>query len=263
VLLRDSDPLRPAAAPSAVSPGRLPAAGSRSWRRDLERTVRRHRRLVAAGLAALAVLLGLAALAPPAAPTTSIVVAARDLPAGRVIAAGDLTTAAVPAPLTVAALTDPQTALGRVLAAPLAAGSVVPAGVVAGPEALASQLRAAGRSDVAVPVRLGDAGAAALLQPGDVVDVWATETSSLTSGSALDGAGDAVTSAADGLARRVAASVTVLAVPRPARDGGLLAGSDPAAATGGLVVLAVPSSSVAGLAHAAAVARLAATVLPR
>lgn len=260
MLLRDTDPLGPPAAPSPAPSGRAAPAGSRSWRRELERTLRRHRRLAAAGLAALAVLLGLAALAPPAAPTTSVVVAARDLPAGRVVVAGDLTTAAVPAPLAVAALTDPQAATGRVLAAPLAAGSVVPAGVVAGPEALASQVRAAGRSDVAVPVRLGDAGAAALLQPGDVVDVWATETTALTAGGTLDGTAAA---GADGLARRVAASVTVLAVPRPARDGGLLAGSDPAAATGGLVVLAVPSSSVAGLAHAAAVARLAATVLPR
>ncbi|RIQ19477.1 SAF domain-containing protein, partial [Jiangella rhizosphaerae] len=55
-----------------------------------------HRRLLAGGLAAAAVAFAIEAASPGAPATVDVVVAARDLPGGTVLAADDLTTAAFP-----------------------------------------------------------------------------------------------------------------------------------------------------------------------
>ena len=57
---------------------------------SFRRRVLRRRRLLAAVLTAVAVAAGLTATARPPAPTVTVVVAARDLPAGQVLSADDL-----------------------------------------------------------------------------------------------------------------------------------------------------------------------------
>jgi Flp pilus assembly protein CpaB len=88
---------------------------------------------------------------------------------------------------------------------------------------------------VATPVRLADPAGAALLSPGDRVDVLAAPA---------DGAAPA--------APTVAADVTVLAVPTEVEP-----------ADGALVVLATTPATAARLAAAAVASRLSVTVRPR
>ncbi len=221
------------------------AASAREW-------VQRRRRPLAAASAAAAALMLAVRAAPPEVPTVEVIAAARDLPAGALLQADDLARASVPGASPGDAVAAPSQAVGRVLAVPLAAGQPLAPTDLVGPGALSVQARAAGHSLVAVPVRLADAGVAALLQPGDTVDVWATPSGALAVGEDASGIREA---------QRVGEALQVLAVPRPARGGGLLAGSDPAAPTGGLVVLAVPTASVARLVRAAA-DRLAVAVRP-
>lgn len=135
-------------------------------RADLRRTVLRRRRLLAAVLLAVAVLAGLRALVPAAPPSATVLVAARDLPAGRPVGEGDLEQRSLPDDVV------PDGALrtwpsGRLLAAPLRRGEVVTdVRLTGGGPALAQ-----GEHTVAAPVRLSDAGQAALLAPGDRIDV--------------------------------------------------------------------------------------------
>ena len=76
---------------STRSAGRGPARVR--WR-DLRRALLWHRRLLAAGLAALAVALTIAALDPTPAPSVAILAAARDIPGGRLVTDADLITVA-------------------------------------------------------------------------------------------------------------------------------------------------------------------------
>src|SRR5690349_5352246 len=89
-------------------------------RRSVRRALLARRRLLAALLAAVAVGTGLQAAraTPPA--QVQVLVAARDLPAGTVVGADDLTGAAyTPGSVPTGLATD---AVGRTLAAPLRAG---------------------------------------------------------------------------------------------------------------------------------------------
>lgn len=185
--------------------------------RSVRRAVLRRRRLLAAVLTAVAVASGVhAATAPPPA-RVRVPVAARDLPAGTVLEAEDLTEAgfapgSVPAGVT-------RSAPGRTLAAPLRRGEPVTDVRLVGP-ALAD-----GYPDlVAVPVRLPDAGMAALLRVGDRIDLVGADP---------QGSGASV----------VAAGVPVLAVPAPEP-----AGSGP---EGRLVVIGAPPEDVPEVADAA------------
>ncbi len=67
--------------------------GDRLWR-EVRIGVRRYRRLLRAVLVVIVVAIVVARLSPKPAPTTAIVAAARDLPAGAVLAAADLRTIA-------------------------------------------------------------------------------------------------------------------------------------------------------------------------
>jgi Flp pilus assembly protein CpaB len=150
----------------------------------------------------------------------TLTVAAQDLPAGTVIAPGDLTRAPVPPDAVPAgAVADPD---GRTLAAPLRAGEPVTDVRLVGP-ALAEAYP--GRD--AVPVRLPDAGMAALLRVGDRIDLVAADP---------QGSG----------ARVVAADVPVLAVPRPAPESSVTGDLG-----GRLVVIGAEPGDVAALADAA------------
>lgn len=182
---------------SGMSPTRRRVRAVRHW-------LRRRRRLFAAVLVGAATLAGVRLVAPPPADTVAVMVARRDLPAGARLESGDLTQAFFPFALAPADRTSDV--VGRVLAAPIGRGEAVTGVRLVGPALAEAQ---AGQT--VLPVRIPDAGMAALLQPGDVVDLYATDPGS-------------------GAARLLAAGVTVLAIPRDAPEG-------PAGGTGGALVV--------------------------
>jgi pilus assembly protein CpaB len=134
--------------------------------------VRLRRRLLAAGLAAGAVALGLGVVAPAPPPTTPVVVAAGDLPGGGVLEAADLAVRRFP-PGAVPAGAARTTArwVGRALAAPVRAGEPLTDARVVGPGMLAGY----GSATVAAPVRIADADSVGLVRVGDRVDVIAPD----------------------------------------------------------------------------------------
>ena len=133
-----------------------------------------HRRKLAVLAALAAVLTGLAAAAPDGPPTLSVVRAtqrvARRHPARR------RPTSSWPgsSPLTRrrGALTDLAAAVGQTLAAPVAEGQIIT------PAALTTARAGTAAGRVVAPLRLADADLAALLRPGDQVDVIAADPQS-------------------------------------------------------------------------------------
>jgi pilus assembly protein CpaB len=215
-----------------------------SWLRALRRVTGRHRRLLAATLAGASVLSGLTALAPPPPPTVTVLAAARDLPGGESLAAGDVVAVTLPAQAVPdGALRPGDPAEGRPLAGPVRRGEPLTDVRLLGPSLLAGY----GEGLVAVPVRLADADAARLLRAGDLIDVLAAETATAAAASAT---------ATVAPVQVVAAGVRVVAVPPPGDDlaaGGVLG-------DGALVVLATRREVAAHLARAAVTARLSATI---
>lgn len=180
--------------------------------RAVRHQLRRRRRLLAAALTAVAVLGVLRALAPPEPDTVEVLVAVRDLPSGTRLDDGDLVAHDYPQDL---APPDATTiALGRVLAAPLGRGEVLTDARVVGPG-----LALAEPGQTILPVRLPDAGMAALLHPGDEVDLVATDPGT-------------------GASSIVARDVIVLATPRGVPDG-------PAGGAGGALVVVGTSATEA------------------
>lgn len=187
---------------------------------SLRRAVLRRRRLLAAVLTAVAVGAGLRAVAAPPPATVSVVVAARDLPAGAELEADDLVAAEFApgsAPDDLAA--DPT---GRILAAPVRRGEPVTDVRLVGPQLTE------GLSDLtATPVRLPDAGMVGLLRVGDRIDLVAA-----------DPRGDG--------AETVAVDTPVLAIPSEEAGGPGTAGLP-----GRLVVVGVAPDEVGDVAAAA------------
>jgi pilus assembly protein CpaB len=203
------------------------------WLRELRRAVAWRRRLLAGGLAAGSVAFAIQALAPPPPAGTDVVVAARDLSAGTVLSAGDLRLAHRPTgDVPRGALSITAAATGRPVSSAVRRGEVLTDVRLVGPGAL----RGLAAGTVAAPVRIADAESAALLRPGDVVDLLAAAA-----------APDAPT----GEARLVASGVRVLLAPRQQRSG-LTAGLG----NGALLLVATSSSTAARLAAAAATDRL-------
>ena len=135
------------------------------------------RRVLVVALLGAAAVLGLRPGPPPTVvapdvPGTAVVVASRDLPAGRVLAPADLRTVRVPAALAPShAVTSAAGLVGRVVAGPMRRGETVTDARVVGPGLTAGL--AAGEA-AAVPVRLADPETAALVRPGDRIDVLGT-----------------------------------------------------------------------------------------
>jgi pilus assembly protein CpaB len=130
------------------------------------------RRIVLARRLAAGVLAGLAltlALVPHTrAAGVAVAVAAAEIPAGATVRAADLAVREWPAELVpVGALHDPEAAVGRVLVGAARAGEPLTDVRLVG----AGSVPGAGRGGAAVPIRLADAGVAALLVPGSHVDV--------------------------------------------------------------------------------------------
>jgi Flp pilus assembly protein CpaB len=130
---------------------------------DLTAWLATYRRPLAGALAGLTVLLLVSALRPQ---TVPIVVAARDLPAGRQLGLADLRVENVPGTVVPDGAVRGPTVFGRVLAIALRRGTPIT------DVALISNGPPNGR--VAVPVELSDPAATSALTVGDVVDVLAT-----------------------------------------------------------------------------------------
>jgi Flp pilus assembly protein CpaB len=211
---------------------------------ELHRALGWRRRLLSAGLLAGAMAVALQVLAPPPPATVPVLVAARDLAAGAELTRADLRVAhRPPATLPAGALSAPDAATGRPVASAVRRGEVLTDVRLVG----AGALRGVGPGLVAAPVRVAEPGTAALVRPGDTVDVLA----------AAAGGGDSSdsTSAAGAYARLVASAVRVLSVPAP--SGGRLAGP---VDSGVLLVVATTSSTAARLAAAAVTDRLSVVV---
>lgn len=138
------------------------------WRR----LVRRHRRLAAALLLAVAAGLTVDALRPPEAVTTPVLAAAEDLPAGHRLQSSDvfalrLPPGAVPASAVAPARWDELA--GEVLAAPVGQGELVTATRTVG----AGLLDSAPPGTLAVPVALDTPMPDGAVRAGDVVAVLA------------------------------------------------------------------------------------------
>jgi pilus assembly protein CpaB len=216
------------------------------WRGVREPRLRRKRiglrRFLAAGLAAGAAAVALQVLAPAPPDLVPVVVATHDVGAGHQLTADDLRVAGWAAPMRPgAALADVASAMGRVTAGPLERDSAVTEGNLLGPGLLTGQ--PAGL--LAVPVRLAEPVAAALVRRGDRVDVIAAS-------------GSPVVTSAVVLARLPSQPDT------GAGWGGLGDGSAGSfgASGGAVVILGVPVEQASELARAQAAGALAIAVRP-
>lgn len=191
----------------------------------LRRRFLRHRRVVVAGLAALAVVSVVRVVAPTPPATSPLVVAAHDLLSGSVIGPDDIALVRMAADLIpTGSATSAAGLVGRIVAGPMRAGEpltdrrIVGAALVAGyPTGL-----------VAAPVRIQDADVVSLLRVGDRIDIYSSN-------------GDPAVPAP-----RVVSDAPVVTLPS----------LDSTGRDGALVVLAVSSADAARLAQASATTSL-------
>jgi Flp pilus assembly protein CpaB len=170
-------------------------------------------------LAVAAVLAGVHELRPPPPRVEAVLTAARDLPAGTTLSRDDLT--AVDYAVGTAPTGLARNVVGRVLAAPVRAGEPLTDVRLVG-----TPLAAAYPDAVAVPLRLPDAGMAALLHVGDRIDLVAADPQG-------------------SVARVVATDLVVVALPAPHDE------SASSGLPGRLVVVAAPEAAREELAQAA------------
>ena len=169
--------------------------------------------------AVVAVLSGLAATAPPAPPTTTVVRLRAALPGGAVLRSNDLQVVALADDaIPEGAVTDPDAVAGRRLAGPMNAREVLTSA------GLVNERTVSGPGRVLAPVRLADPEVVALLRTGEEVDVLAADGQT-------------------GQTRTVAPRARVVSVPPPERDATEIA-------SGALVILKVDAASVPGLTRA-------------
>src|SRR3954454_23448926 len=129
------------------------------------------RRLLAALCAAVAVLAAVKAVAPDPPRTVAVWAAARDLSGGSPLSSHDVQAVALPVGAVPAgALRAGAAVVGRLLAGPMRRGEPLTDVRLLEPSLLTA-LPDPGL--VAVPVRVADGSAAALVRPGDLVDVLA------------------------------------------------------------------------------------------
>ena len=201
----------------------------------LTRFVDRHRRTLAAVLTAAALIAAVLAVRPPAPATVEVLAAARDLDASGPLAADDLAPVSLPAPFVPqGALSPGDEASGRSLNAPVRRGEVITDARLADPPALPY-----GDGLIAVPVRVADPGAVALLSPGDRVDVLAARGR------------DEFAPARAGPATEVVGDRPVLAVPPESGNSG---------ESGALILIAATPQEARELAGRAADSRLSITI---
>lgn len=211
-----------------------------TWR-ELRARLGQPRRLIVAGLVAVAVLCGIDAARPTSPDTRSVWVAARDLSGGTPLGATDVRAERLPLlDVPVGALSTATTPVGRLLAAPMRSGEPITDVRLLGPSLLAAT---DDPGVVAVPVRVADGPAAiALVHPGDLVDV-------------IEATDDESGVSPPGGATTVVHDVRVLAIPAhpasPSSDGD----SD-----AGLLIVAADQHQADALAQAAVGSRLSVAV---
>lgn len=226
---------------------RGPAWNAQSWAGQprsspaarLGRLFLRRRRLFAALLLCAAAAIAVQQLTPAAPPTTTVLVAARDLPAGHILADGDVQPAAVSPDMvpdgalrggeasaagTAAAQVASQTTARGQLSGPVRRGEVLTDASLLGQ----GLLTGAPPGSQAVPLRISDPSTLSLLRQGQLVTVV------LSSSDALDG---------PATNQVLAARVPVLWTPALAPSGGgLLPAAQEAEAV--VVVAASPEQAV-------------------
>jgi pilus assembly protein CpaB len=154
-------------------------------------------------------------LQPPEPPSDQVWTAARDLPSGTVLVAEDLQRTAVPVGTAPHSPHDLDALLGRTLATSLEEGQVATQ-----PQTMSNGRLEGYPGRSAVPIRIPDAEAVAMLRPGDRVDLLGSDPQHDVPGT------------------RIAQDAVVLALPK-ASD----LGSTPAL-TGRLVVFAIQTEQV-------------------
>lgn len=195
-----------------------------SYVRRARRALLRHRRLIAAALAAAAVICLVRVLAPTAPHLDAVAVAAHDLSGGAVIGQGDVVIVQMPPDVVPAgAFGTTEAVLGASVAAPMRSGEPLTDRRLLGAELIHGYPPGM----VASPVRIQDAEVVSLLQPGNRIDLYAPAGHS-------------------GPATRIVSGAVVVMLPKAAEDQG----------NGALVVLAVSSSQAAEIAQASATAAL-------
>lgn len=161
--------------------------------------------------------------------TVSVISSARELPAGTVLTATDLTSVRIP-PQAVpdSAVTDADTVLGRTLAAAHPRGSVLTAA-----STLGAGMSRASPDEVLVPFRVQDTMVVSLLRVGDLISVVGTTP--------------------EGTLQQVADRVRVAGLPNAPVQGGLVStGGD----VGAVIVVSTDRQSAQRLAAAASWLRL-------
>lgn len=149
-----------------------PSPATASPRRTGRELLAKYRRFLAAALLMLALALCLSVLSPDTEDRVDVLVAARDLPVGSLLHAGDLRNHPVPRSLVPAGTYSGQLPPeGSRLAIPVQAGTPVFPTMLIGPGLLAGL----DPGSVAVPLRLDDEQTASLVRAGQLVDVVLTE----------------------------------------------------------------------------------------
>jgi pilus assembly protein CpaB len=170
-----------------------------------------------------AVLTGVSATAPEGPAMTTVVKAKSELPGGTVLTPADLTLEPVVASdVPKGVLTDPNDLVGKTLTAPVAENQMMTLLTTTAARASVAP------GHVIAPLRLADPAVAALLRPGDVVDIVAADPDAQPG------------------ATVVAAGARVVTVPQLPDD---RAGPSP---EGGLVLIDVDSQTAAVVAQVAA-----------
>lgn len=197
-------------------------------RRHTRRWLLRHRRGIAALLLGVATVATLRTLSPAPPDHVDLLVAASDLSAGSEVSADDVTTVRVPHDAVPEGAQQRDDVVGRTLAGPVRRGEpVTDVGLVT------AQMLEGYPGMVALPVRVPDADVVALLQPGDTIDVVATDPSS-------------------GETSQVATGARVVTVPSRGSGSTRVGQQLP----GRLVVLAAPAVTARHIAGAAATSYL-------
>lgn len=187
--------------------------------RALARAVSWHRRKLAVLAAVAAVLTGISAANPESPPTMPVLRATTQLAGGAVIRSADLQVDdVVRGDAPAGALSDAADVVGKILAGPVAEGQML-TGL-----SLVSVRTALPRGHVVAPMRLADSDLAALLRPGETIDVVVADSQSEK-------------------ASVVATGVRVVTIPAVTEK-------DPAQ-SGALVLVEVDSAQAAVLARAA------------
>ena len=217
----------------------LQANRRRRVRRDVTRLARRYRRWVGAGLIGLGVWMGLTLVMPAEPVTVPVAVAARDLAPGQVLTEDDLGEAQLPASLAPATVLPRTAVVGRSLGSAKASGEMVTSTALLG----ADLLLGADDELLAMPLPLADSGAAALLVPGDRVDVLAAVPA--VSGAAVTVAARDVTVLRTPAVHMAGLGVLGAGSPPATRPAAGLGGISGTTSTGTVVVAVTPAQASA------------------